>query len=250
MSLPVAILAGGMATRLGPLTEHVPKILLEVGGRPFALHQLDLLRQHGLTRAVFCVGHLGEQVREALGDGRSLGMDLMYAFDGPKPLGTGGALRQALPLLGDAFLVMYGDSYLECDYTAVQRAFRASGKLGLMTVFENADHWDRSNVLFTGGQILRYDKHRPTPDMHHIDYGLGGLHAQVLDAYPHGESLDLATVYQNLVARGQLAGYEVTQRFYEIGSPAGLEETRRYLSNKGDAKGELRPTVSGRGHPD
>ena len=250
MSLPIAILAGGMATRLGALTEQVPKVLLEVAGRSFAAHQLELLRRHGLERVVFCVGHLGEQVREALGDGTAWGMDLQYVFDGPRLLGTGGALRQALPLLGEAFLVMYGDSYLECDFAAVQRAFQASGKLGLMTVFENADHWDRSNVLFAGGRILRYDKHRPTPDMRHIDYGLGGLHAQVLDAYPAGVWLDLAAVYQALVARGQLAGYEVAQRFYEIGSPAGLEETRRYLSNRGDAQGDLRPTVSGRSQPD
>jgi MurNAc alpha-1-phosphate uridylyltransferase len=248
MSLPVAILAGGRATRLGSLAQDTPKILLEVAGKPFAAHQLELLRRHDLRRVVFCVGHLGERVREALGDGRPWGMDLQYVFDGPNLLGTGGALRRALPLLGEAFLVMYGDSYLECDYTAVEQAFRASGKLGLMTVFHNAGHWDRSNVLFTGGQILRYDKHYPISDMRHIDYGLGGLCSQVFDVYPEGRPLDLAAIYQDLIAKGQLAGFEVTQRFYEIGSLAGLEETRRYLSRKEDPKSELRPTISGRSH--
>ena len=230
MSLPVAILAGGLATRLQPLTKRIPKSLVEVAGQPFAVHQLELLRRHGLTQVVFCVGYLGEQVQAALGDGRLWGMNLQYNFDGPQLLGTGGALRQALPLLGEAFLVMYGDSYLDCDYAAVEQAFRASGKLGLMTVLRNAGQWDRSNVLFADERILRYDKHHPTLDMQHIDYGLGALQAQVLKVYPQDQLRDLATVYQDLVTQDQLAGFQVTQRFYEIGSPAGLEETRQFLS--------------------
>ena len=230
MSLPVAILAGGLAARLRPLTERIPKSLVEVAGKPFAVHQLELLRRHGLTDVVFCVGYLGEQVQAALGDGHRWGMNLQYVFDGPTLLGTGGALRRALPWLGEAFVVMYGDSYLDCDYTAVEHSFRASGKLGLMTVFHNANQWDRSNVLYVERQILRYDKRNPTPDMQHIDYGVGAFRAQAFDAYPEGQSLDLATVYQHLLAQGQLTGFEVAQRFYEIGSPAGLEETRRYLS--------------------
>lgn len=229
MSLPVAILAGGLATRMRPLSERVPKVLLDVAGRPFALHQLELLRRHGVTRAVLCVGYLGEQVQAALGDGSRLGMRLEYVFDGPTLMGTGGALRQAIPLLGEAFLVLYGDAYLRCDYAAVARAFERSGKLGLMTVFHNANQWDRSNVLFADGRILRYDKRQPTPDMQHIDYGLGALRARAFERYPADQPLDLATVYENLVAQDQLAGFEVSQRFYEIGSPAGLEETRQFF---------------------
>jgi prepilin-type processing-associated H-X9-DG protein len=231
MTLPVAILAGGLATRMRPLSERIPKVLLEVAGRPFALHQLELLRRHGLTHVVFCVGYLGEQVQATLGDGRELGMRLEYVFDGPILLGTGGALRRAVPLLGEAFLVLYGDAYLRCDYGAVVRTFLAGGTLGLMTVFRNGDQWDRSNVLFADGRILRYDKRAPTPGMQHIDYGLGALRAEAFAGYPEDQPLDLATVYQDLLARGQLAGFEVAQRFYEIGSPAGLEETRRYFES-------------------
>lgn len=230
MTLPVAILAGGLATRLRPITERVPKSLVEVGGKPFAAHQVELLRLQGFDRLVFCVGHLGEQVQAALGDGRRWDMKFEYVFDGPELLGTGGALRRALPLLGDAFLVMYGDSYLQCDYRAVEHAFLASGKLGLMTVFRNAGQWDRSNVLFRDGRIVRYDKRHPTPEMQYIDYGLAALWAASLECYPAGQPLDLSTVYSDLVEQRQLAGLEVTQRFYEIGSPAGLEETRRYIS--------------------
>ncbi|PYS49858.1 MAG: nucleotidyl transferase [Acidobacteria bacterium] len=232
MTLPVAILAGGMATRLRPLTELMPKVLVEVAGKPFAIHQIELLRRYGLTEIVFCVGHLGEQVQELLGDGRRWNVNLRYVFDGPNLLGTGGALRKALPLLGEAFLVMYGDSYLECDYSAVEQAFRASDKLALMTIFRNAGRWDQSNVLFRDGQILRHDKRHPTQEMQYIDYGLGALRASAVEAYTAGEPVDLEKIYQDLIARNELAGFEVTERFYEIGSTAGLEETRQYLSKR------------------
>jgi D-sedoheptulose 7-phosphate isomerase len=232
MSLPVAILAGGLATRLRPLTEKIPKSLVEVDGQPFATHQLELLRQHGLTRVVFCVGYLGEMLQAALGDGRRWGMEVQYSFDGPNLLGTGGALQQALPLLGETFFVLYGDSYLQCDYAAIEQAFRPSSQQGLMAVFRNAGQWDTSNVLFRAGRIECYDKRNPTPEMAYIDYGVGILRADAFANYPLCTPLDLATVYQDLLAREQLAGYEVTQRFYEIGSPASLEETRQYLAHK------------------
>ncbi len=244
MSFPIAILAGGLATRLGPLTAHVPKVLLEVAGQPFAVHQIELLRQQGFTEIVFCVGYLGEQVQLTLGDGHRWGVNLHYAFDGPVPLGTGGALRRALAQLGEAFLVMYGDTYLPCDLTAVERAFLTSGTLGLMTVLLNNDLWDRSNVLFQEGRIVRYDKRQRFPGMRHIDYGLGALRARAFDAYPDGVFLDLATIYQDLLAHDQLAGFEVAQRFYEIGSYGGLQETRQYLIEKRTSDG-LRSTASG-----
>ena len=235
MSLPVAILAGGLATRLQPLTAQIPKILLEVAGRPFAEHQLDLLQRQGVTRVVYCVGFLGEQVRDALGDGARRGMRLEYVFDGPRLLGTGGAVRRALDMLGEAFFVLYGDSYLTCDYAAVEDAYRRSGQAGLMTVFRNEGAWDRSNVVFEAGHILRYDKRGSAPEMHHIDYGLGILSRRSLEGYPAGGALDLATVYQDLLARQDLAGYEVAARFYEIGSLQGLNELRALLAGKAGA---------------
>lgn len=231
MSLAVAILAGGMATRLRPLTDRLPKVLLDVAGKPFAVRQIELLRKHGFKQMVFCLGYLGDEVQTCLGDGSRWGVNLNYVFDGAQPLGTGGALRKALAFLGDTFVVLYGDSYLECDYGAVVRAFEVSGKQALMTVFRNSGQWDRSNVFFQGGCIQRYDKRQSSPEMQHIDYGLGVLRSSVLKAYPADEFLDLAKVYQELLARNQLAGFEVTRRFYEIGSPAGLEETRKYFSN-------------------
>jgi NDP-sugar pyrophosphorylase family protein len=182
-------------------------------------------------------------VQLTLGDGHRWGVNLHYAFDVPAPLGTGGALRKALAQLGEAFLVMYGDTYLPCDFAAVGQAFLTSGKLGLMTVLLNDDLWDHSNVLFQEGQIVCYHKQQRITGMQHIDYGLGALRAGAFDAYQDGVFIDLATIYQDLLARDQLAGFEVTQRFYEIGSYAGLQETRQYLIEKRTSDG-LRATAS------
>lgn len=233
MNIPVAILAGGLATRLRPVTERIPKCLLDVGGRPFAEHQLELLRSRGLRDLVFLVGYLGEMVQDVLGDGTRLGVRIRYVHDGPAALGTGGAVRRALPELGDAFLVLYGDSYLDCDYAAVASAFEKSGKRGLMTIFLNDGRWDRSNVVFANGRILRYDKVNQSDDMRYIDYGLGAFKREAFERWPAGSALDLATVYQTLLRNNDLAGFEITTRFYEIGSPAGLDETRAYLEAKG-----------------
>lgn len=233
MSLPVAVLAGGLATRLRPVTETIPKSLVEVAGRPFAEHQLDWLRSQGINRVVFCVAYRGEMIREALGNGARWELSIDYVFDGQPLLGTGGALKRALPALGDAFFVLYGDSLLTCDLAAIEQAFLASGRAGLMTVVRNDDLWDRSNVQFEEGRLLRYDKAHRTPDMRHIDYGLGVLTARSLARFPPDRPFDLAPVYQQLLAAGDLSALEVADRFYEIGSPEGLEETRAFLAAKG-----------------
>ncbi len=222
--LPVALLAGGMATRLRPITEKIPKLLVEVAGEPFFSHQIRLLKAAGLTKIVLCVGYLGEMIVEQYGNGSKWGVQIDYAFDGPKLLGTGGALIAALPKLGEAFYVLYGDSYLPVDYRAVGDFFLRSGQLGLMTVYENHGRYDTSNVEFSAGEIRRYDKKDKTPAMHHIDYGLGLFRAAAFDGFPRDAVVDLAEVQKSLVARRQLAGYEIKERFYEIGSHEGLNE--------------------------
>jgi N-acetyl-alpha-D-muramate 1-phosphate uridylyltransferase len=235
--LPVAILAGGLATRLRPLTETIPKALVDVNGEPFITHQLRLLRSAGIARVVVCAGYLGEMIQEQVRDGAGLGLHVEFALDGPRLLGTAGALKQALPALGPAFFVLYGDSYLPCDYRAVQAAFVHSGKQALMTVFHNQGRWDTSNVEYGAGLILAYDKQHPTPFMHHIDYGLGVFSDSAFARVPEYQSYDLAVLYQELLKDGELAAYEVRQRFYEVGSFAGLEEMRRYLAAYPSAKG-------------
>jgi NDP-sugar pyrophosphorylase family protein len=226
---PVAILAGGLAKRLRPITESIPKALVTVAGAPFVAHQLRLLRSAGLRRIVICAGYLGEMIETAIGDGTNLDLQIQYSFDGPHLLGTGGALRRALPLLGPRFFVLYGDSYLPINYRQVAHAFVESDKAGLMTVYRNQGRWDASNVQFEAGQILRYDKKQRTPEMHHIDYGLGIFRAESLASWPDNEPFDLADVYRRLLSENQLSGFEVTERFYEIGSAEGLAELDTFL---------------------
>jgi len=250
LEIPVAILAGGLATRLRPTTEKIPKSLIPVAGKPFLAHQLELLRSRGIRRAVLCVGYLGEMIQRQFGDGSAFGVKLDYSFDSsgkwhghpacentdrleacatPKLLGTGGAIKRALPLLGDEFFVLYGDSYLPVDYRPITEFFHRSGKPGCMTVYRNEGRYDTSNVVFRDGSIVVYDKKNRLPEMQHIDYGLSLFQATVFNAFPAGEPFDLAEVMGKLVQERQLAGYEVRERFYEIGSRAGISELETLL---------------------
>jgi NDP-sugar pyrophosphorylase family protein len=228
----VAILAGGLSTRLRPATNKTPKALLSVAGKPFLVHQLRLLRSNGFRRIVLCVGYLGEMIKAELGDGSNLGLQIAYSFDGPTLLGTGGAVKRALPMLGECFLVIYGDSYMPVDYSAIVEAFVLSGKPALMTVLENEGRWDVSNVSFEAGKIVRYDKKLRTPEMRHIDYGIAVLNASVFAPFLNNVPFDLADVYSRLVLEEQMAAYKVKQRFYEIGSRQGLAELDSLLRDK------------------
>jgi N-acetyl-alpha-D-muramate 1-phosphate uridylyltransferase len=230
---PVAILAGGLATRLRPITEKIPKALVEVAGKPFVSRQLEYLRAQGITDVVLCTGYLGEQIEAVVKSGQAFDLDVTYSHDGPKLLGTGGALKQADALLGEVFFVLYGDSYLPVDFRAVQEAYVASTKPALMTVLRNENQWDKSNVLYRDGRIAEYNKRAPKAEMRHIDYGLGIISRKALQRYPQGQAFDLADFYHELSLAGQLAGFEVSERFYEIGSHEGLQEAERYFSNRG-----------------
>jgi NDP-sugar pyrophosphorylase family protein len=233
VKLPVAILAGGLATRLHPVTQTIPKALVDVAGQPFILRQLDYLKRQGVARVVLCIGYLGEQIQAVVGDGSSRGISVSYSQDWPKLMGTGGALRRALPLLDSQFLVLYGDSYLPVDFARVEQAFLDSGKPALMTVQRNADQWDKSNVLFLNDVLVEYNKRAPKPEMRHIDYGLGAISSQILAKQNALEPFDLADIYHGLSLSGDLVGYEVHERFYEIGSHEGLAEAAEYFKSRG-----------------
>jgi MurNAc alpha-1-phosphate uridylyltransferase len=232
VTMPVAILAGGRATRLGLLADKMPKCLLDVAGKPFAARQLEFLAGQGVRRVVFCVGHLGDRIRSVLAGGDAWGVELYYSEDGDVPLGTGGAIRRALPLLGEAFFVLYGDSWVRLNLEDVERTFLRSGAEGLMTVFRNRGEWDASNVMLEGSRIGRYGKGMSDRRMEYIDYGLGVLTPAAFESQPEG-SFDLQEVYQALVARDSLLAYEVQERFFEIGSATGLEEARAFFRRGG-----------------
>lgn len=229
--IPVAILAGGLATRLRPITEKIPKSLVPVAGRPMLAHQLEMLQARGIRRAVLCIGFLGEMIQQEFGD-EAYGIKLNYSFDGEKLLGTGGAIKRALPKLGAEFFILYGDSYLPIQYAPVAEYFHHNGKPGLMTVYRNEGKYDTSNVVFHDGEIRVYDKKARLPEMHHIDYGLSLFKASVFDRYGKDQVFDLAEVMGRLVSEKQLAGYEVPERFYEMGSPAGLAELEALLQSQ------------------
>lgn len=225
----LALLAGGFATRMRPATLATAKSMLPVAGEPFLGHQLSMLAAQGLRDVVICSGHLQEQLHAYAGDGARWGLQVRYSVDGPEPLGTGGALRRALPLLGPQFMVMYGDSYLPTSFEQAWKAFVETGTEGLMTVYPNEGRWDTSNVEFVNGRLRNYDKHQRSSAMRHIDYGLSCLRAEAFAGWPEGSRFDLAEVLKALLERDQLAGFEVRERFYEIGSPIGLAETNALL---------------------
>lgn len=230
INLSVAILAGGLATRLRPLTATIPKSLIMIHGEPFIAHQLRLLKNHGITEVVMCVGFLGDLIVAAIGDGSQFGLKVQYSFETEHLLGTGGALKAALPMLGETFLVLYGDSYLPCNYQSIYTAFKLDNKQALMTILQNRGQWDVSNVEYTQNKILAYEKHQHTLAMQHIDYGLGVFCKTAFTNVPDNVHYDLTALYQELLRQNQLAAFEVFERFYEIGSFSGIKETEAYLN--------------------
>lgn len=224
---PVCILAGGLGSRLGEAVKDTPKPLLTVAGEPFLLHQLRLLSRWGAGEVVLCVGYLGERIVDVVGD-EQFGIHIEYSFDGPDLAGTLGAIRRAAPLLGERFLVLYGDTYLRIDYQAFDASWMRSGLPAAMAVLRNRGRWGQSNATFANGQVTRYDKDAPTSDMEWIDYGLGGLSRRALDLVSD-DVPDLAVLHRELARKGLLFGFEATQRFYEIGTPHGLEESEAFL---------------------
>jgi MurNAc alpha-1-phosphate uridylyltransferase len=234
--LPLAILAGGFATRLGLLTAETPKCLIKINGRPFVDWQLDLLIEKGYSDFVFCVSYKSEAIEEYLGDGSDRGVQIQYSLDGETQLGTGGAIQKALPKLGDIFGVIYGDSYLPTNYVAAEQSFLSSRAQALMTVYKNENQFDFSNVEFTNGKLINYKKESNNRKMHHIDYGITFFREAAFRPWADQSSFDLSEVCHQLATRGQLLGFEVFERFYEIGCVKGIKEFSRYL---GEAFNEL-----------
>lgn len=228
---PVAILAGGLAKRLGPITKNIPKALIEISGKPFIFHQLSYLHKQGIRKVIICIGHLGEKIKSLVGNGSKFDLDISYSSDGLKLLGTGGAIKKALSKLGDDFFILYGDTFLPIRFDTVQKAYLSSNRLCLMTTLKNDSKLDKSNVLFKNNQLIEYNKKNPSIDMNYIDYGLSVISANIFNRYQKETFLDLSDIFEKLSKEKQLKGFEVYERFYEIGSPHGIKETEEYLLN-------------------
>lgn len=235
------ILAGGLGTRMYPATRTLPKTLLPVAGLPFAHYQLTWMRAHGVTDVVYCIGHLGDAVRDAIGDGAAWGLRARYVDEGDALRGTAGALRRARDLgaLEESFLVCYGDSFLRIDFASVLADLARRAEPAVMTVYRNEGRWDASNARVVGRRVDLYRKQSPQtdPSLDHIDYGLAALRASVLDEVPAEGASDLATLYHRLSVEGRLGAYPAAERFFEVGSPGGLADFSRWVD---EAWGALR----------
>jgi N-acetyl-alpha-D-muramate 1-phosphate uridylyltransferase len=227
---PIVILAGGLATRLGVLSQITPKSLILVDREPFIAHQLRLLKNQGFERVVLCIGYLGDLIRIYVKDGKQFGLSVTYSEDGGQLLGTAGALYKASSLLDENFFVLYGDSYLMVDYKVIQKIFEEQNKPALMTVFENNDRGDNSNIEFSNNHIIKYDKKNKTINMNYIDFGLSVFKKNIFSS--NDTFNDLSDLYRKLLAENQLASYEVFQKFYEIGSINGLNDFKDFIKRK------------------
>lgn len=230
--LPVVILAGGLATRLYPVTQTIPKALIEIAGRPFIDHQLALLKEKGVTQVILCVGNFGEMIETYVGDGSRFGLDVRYSYDGKVLLGTGGAIKNASDLLPDAFIVLYGDSYLDINIEPIVQRFYADNLPILMTVYQNRNAFDTSNIIVNDKKVVCYDKNVRDPSMEYIDYGLIVIRKTTFDLYPSDKPFDLSLVLSKMVAAGGVGAFEVKKRFFEIGSVQGIKETEEYIRNR------------------
>jgi len=227
--MQLVILAGGLATRLYPLTSKVPKSMLEINKRPFLEYQLELLKEYEIKDVLLCLGYKGELIKNYFGDGKKFGVNLSYSFDGEKLLGTAGALKKAYKILNDNFLLMYGDSYLPYDYWKIEEAFKNSEKLSLMVVYKNQNRFDKSNILIADDLVKVYDKTLKGENLEYIDAGLSILKKEVLSLVPEDEPFDLQELYKTLISEQEMSAYEVRQRFYQIGSLEGLEEFKNLV---------------------
>jgi len=227
-AMQVAILAGGLGTRLGALTIKQAKSMVRIEGRPFLEYQLDFLRRAGVADIVLCVGHLGEQIEDYFGDGKSFGVNIRYSLEG-RPLGTAGALKNAEHLLEDVFFVVYGDSYLLLDLSQVMAYFESQNKLALMTVYKNYGCYDKSNTAIEGNLVKRYSKKEKTEEMVYIDYGASIFRKKSLELIPEKQPYSLDDLFTGLVEQKQLLAFEVKERFYEIGSPQGFREFEQFV---------------------
>jgi NDP-sugar pyrophosphorylase family protein len=222
--MQIVVLAGGLATRLRPLTEKIPKSMVEVYNKPFLEYQIELLKENGINDLLLCVGYLGNSIQSYFGNGERLGVRIKYSFDGEKPLGTGGALKKAEGLLQDEFFLMYGDSYLMYDYQSILKEFQKHKKLSLLVVYKNENKYDKSNVVIEKGMVKMYDKENKMERMVYIDSGLSILKKEALQLIPENQFFDLADLYQKLAYKGEMLAYQAKQRFYQIGSFEGLKE--------------------------
>jgi len=230
ISIPIALICGGLGKRMHPVTYSKPKSLINVCGKPFIEHQLELLRFSGFKNVVICAGHFGKQIQDFVGNGNRWELNINYSFDGDYQIGTGGALIKALNLLGKEFFVIYGDSYLPINFHIIYDFFKKSNSLAVMAIYENNNKFDKSNVkYYEDGNNIYYSKN-DTNEMIYIDYGVSIIRSSLLEDYKYNQMyIDLSQIFEEFSKNKLIKGYEVHDRFYEIGSFKGLSDITKYF---------------------
>lgn len=235
MKLPLVILAGGLGSRLGEKTKDIPKALIDVAGQPFIFRQLNYLKDQGFKKIVICTAYRGNQIKEYVGNGSKFSLNISYSDDGEEMLGTGGSVKKASNMFDKNFFILYGDSFLPIDFSLVESAFNKENKPALMTVLKNTKKLDKSNAYFNN-KIVHYNKRNPDKMMDYIDYGLTVVDKSIFTKFPTKKNFDLADVFEDLSKRNQLAGIEISVRFYEIGSINGLRDTIEFFKKEENRK--------------
>jgi NDP-sugar pyrophosphorylase family protein len=225
--MQIAIIAGGLGTRLGPITKNTPKSMIMISGKPFIEHQMQLLKKAGIDNIVLCLGHQSELIQDYCGDGSKFGLNIKYSCES-NPLDTAGALKLASHLLEDYFFTLYGDSYILVDFYEMLTRLLSKNKLALMSVYKNSNQFDRSNTIIENDVVTYYNKEK-SEGCNYIDYGVNLFNKDVLRFVPENTSYSLGTLFAKLIEQKELLAYQVEKRFYEIGSFYGLKEFSKYI---------------------
>jgi len=226
--MQIAIICGGLATRLGSLATNIPKSMIDIDGKPFLEQQIEMLKKHNITDIVLCVGHLSDKIEDYFGNGDKFGVNIKYSQDGAKALGPIGAIKNAESLLDDVFFIMYGDSYLSVDFQKAYSFFKEHDKLGLMVVYKNNDKYDKSNLVIKDNMVVGYREKEAV----YIDYGTSILRKKALDLVPKNTMYSTGQFFSDLISKKELLAFEAEKRFYHIGNPDALEELRSFIRSQ------------------
>ena len=234
--MQVVVFMGGLGTRLGVAYRDAPKSMVDVHGKPFFHYPLQVLKRQGFRRFVFCVGFKADPIQKYFEDGKKYQIQIRYVHDGEQPVGTGGALKRALPLLDENVMAIYGDSYIDFEYTKLIDQYdhlkRSDDIAAVMSVMKNKGRWGKSNASLKANGRLRYDKGHPSADMEYIDFGATVLNKQAVANRLQDGYCDLADTYKELGDQDRLGGFEVKERFYDIGTPESLQEFRNFITGE------------------
>jgi N-acetyl-alpha-D-muramate 1-phosphate uridylyltransferase len=230
--MQIVIMAGGLGTRLRPLTYDIPKPMIPIHGKPYLWYQLDYLKKYHLNHILILAGYLGQQIENYFGNGSELDIKIQYSFES-EPMGTGGGLKFAAPLLEDEFMVIYGDSFLPIDLSDLIKTYRFMKSTGLLVVYDNrfGDSNVKNNVAIDGNNlILKYQKNTDDDSLNYVESGISVFNKSICELIPANKKTSLEEeIFPKLIDNKKLKAYITTQRFYDIGTPDRLKTIETFF---------------------